>query len=136
MTASGPRVLLVDDEERILSALSRSLRKEGYDLVTARTPREAIEHLETGHFDAVLSDHKMPGMTGIELLGRVSRLQPHAVRMLVTGWSQAVSPDELESTAIDAVLPKPWEDGELKGILRQLLEERAARDRASEGQPA
>ena len=58
------RVLLVDDEERILASLCRSLRREGYELVTARSPQEALRILEEQDFDAVLTDHKMPGMTG------------------------------------------------------------------------
>ena len=116
-----PRLLLVDDEEQILNSLRRSLRREGYELVTARTPREALERLDEQSFDAVLTDHKMPGMTGVELLAKVARLQPNAARLLITGWSQAVSAEEIEAIEIDAVLPKPWEDAELKDALRKAL---------------
>ncbi len=115
------RVLLVDDEERILTALCRSLRREGYELVTAQTPREALKRLAEQSFDAVLTDHKMPRMTGVELLAKVARLQPNAARLLITGWSQAVSDKEIEAIEIDAVLPKPWEDSELKDALRKAL---------------
>ena len=116
-----PSLLLVDDEERILTALRRSLRREGYELVLANTPREALERLGETRFDAVLSDHKMPGMTGVELLGRVAVLQPQAVRVLITGWSHAVPAEEMEAAPIDVVLPKPWEDAELKQTLKKLL---------------
>jgi CheY-like chemotaxis protein len=116
-----PRILLVDDEERILASLVRSLRREGYELVTAPTPREALERLEEQSFDAVLSDHKMPGMTGVELLARVARLQPEAGRLLITGWAQAVSEGEVREIEIHAVIPKPWEDSELKDALRKAL---------------
>ena len=115
------RVLLVDDEERILASLCRSLRREGYELVTARTPREALGILEEQDFDAVLTDYKMPGMTGVELLAVVARLQPNAGRLLITGWSQAVSEAEIEALEIDAVIPKPWEDAELKDGLRKAI---------------
>ena len=115
------RLLLVDDEEQILNSLRRSLRREGYELVTARTPREALECLDEQSFDAVLTDYKMPGMTGVELLAKVARLQPNAARLLITGWSQAVSDEEIEAIEIDAVLPKPWEDTELKDALRKAL---------------
>ncbi len=115
------RVLLVDDEDRILTALCRSLRREGYELVTAQTPREALKRLAEQSFDAVLTDHKMPRMTGVELLAKVARLQPNAARLLITGWSQAVSDEEIEAIEIDAVLPKPWEDMELKDALRKAL---------------
>ncbi len=115
------RVLLVDDEDRILTALCRSLRREGYELVTAQTPREALKRLAEQSFDAVLTDHKMPRMTGVELLAKVARLQPNAARLLITGWSQAVSDKEIEAIEIDAVLPKPWEDSELKDALRKAI---------------
>ncbi len=121
-TRSDPkRVLLVDDEDRILTALCRSLRREGYELVTAQTPREALKRLAEQSFDAVLTDHKMPRMTGVELLAKVARLQPNAARLLITGWSQAVSDKEIEAIEIDAVLPKPWEDSELKDALRKAI---------------
>ncbi len=115
------RVLLVDDEERILTSLCRSLRREGYELVTAQSPQEALRLLEAEHFDAVLTDYKMPGMTGVELLAKVARLQPNAGKLLITGWSQAVSDAEIEALEIDAVIPKPWEDAELKDGLRKAL---------------
>ena len=115
------RVLLVDDEERILSSLCRSLRREGYELATARSPAEALRLLEEQHFDAVVTDYKMPGMTGIELLAVVARLQPNAGKLLITGWPQAVSDAEVDGLEIDAVIPKPWEDAELKDSLRKAI---------------
>jgi CheY-like chemotaxis protein len=122
---SPPRLLLVDDEERILGALRRSLRREGYELVLARTPREALERLDEGAFDAVLSDHKMPGMTGTELLAEVARRQPRAARVLVTGWSQDALDGSTDAARPDAILPKPWEDAELKRTVREVIESRA-----------
>ena len=119
--ATPPKLLLVDDEERILTALRRSLRRDGYDITTAETPREALERLEQETFDAVLSDYKMPGMTGLELLAKVARMQPQAGKLLITGWSQALSQSELEAIGVDAVIPKPWEDAELKDALKKAL---------------
>ena len=119
MGEAAPRVLVVDDEERILTALRRSLRREGYELVLAATPREALEQLRAGSFDAVLSDHKMPGMTGVELLAEVATLQPDAARVLITGWADALPAEDVAGP--DVVLPKPWEDAELKETLRKLL---------------
>ena len=122
MTVARPaRLLLVDDEAQILTALCRSLRREGYELVTAQTPREALERLAEQTFDAVVSDHKMPGMTGVELLEKVAHLQPAAARLLITGWSRAVSAEDRTAADLDAVLTKPWEDAELKDALRKAL---------------
>jgi len=114
-------LLIVDDEVRILGALRRSLRREGYRLLTAETPQEALEILARERVDAVLSDQKMPGMNGEELLAEVARRQPHAARLLITGWSGALPADEIEALGVRAVLSKPWDDAELKRTLRDAL---------------
>jgi len=120
--ARRPVVLLVDDEPRILSALHRALRREGYELLTAETTQEALRLIEEGTVDCVLSDHKMPGMTGLELLERVASRCPDTRRMLITGWNVEVDPDELARLGVRAVLPKPWDDAELKASLRAAVE--------------
>lgn len=117
----GKRLLLVDDEERILSALRRSLRREGYEILVAATVDRALEILQHEPIDLILSDHMMPGMTGIELLGEARRRQPEAVRMLISGWSQAVSAEELEELGVAVLVSKPWDDSELKQAIRKLL---------------
>jgi len=120
-TIPGKTLLLVDDEERILAALHRTLRREGYSLLTATTPQRALRLLEEERVDLILTDHKMPGMTGVELLARAARLQPDAARLLITGWAQAVSREEIASLGIAAIVPKPWRDDELKDALQQAL---------------
>jgi len=116
-----PTLLLVDDEDRILSALRRCLRREGYEILTADSVARAFQLLEERRVDLVLSDQKMPGMSGIDLLREVQRMQPHAARLLITGWSQAVTEDDLASAGIRALIPKPWDDAELKKSLRDAL---------------
>jgi response regulator RpfG family c-di-GMP phosphodiesterase len=111
-------LLLVDDEERILSALCRSLRREGYELVTARSAVEALRVLDERRVDVILSDQKMPGTNGLELFGEVSRRHPEVVRMLLTGWPEEVPPASVKSLGIAAVIPKPWDDAALKAAVR------------------
>ncbi len=117
----APTVLIVDDEDRILASLQRTLRREGYRLLLAQSPREALRLLNDEPVDLVMSDHKMPGMSGPELLSRAADLRPRAVRMLITGWPQALDAAEIEALGIAAVITKPWEDAELKGALREAL---------------
>jgi CheY-like chemotaxis protein len=117
----GPVVLLVDDEPRILSALVRALRREGYELLSAETPSEALRLVEQNEIDCVLSDHKMPGMTGLELIERVTKVRPHAARLLITGWNSEIDPHELTRLGVRRVLSKPWEDADLKSALRSAL---------------
>jgi CheY-like chemotaxis protein len=116
-----PVVLLVDDEPRILSALTRALRREGYELLTAETPAAALRVCESRAIDCVLSDHKMPGMTGLELIERICARNPDAARLLITGWNTEIDPHELARLGVSRVLSKPWEDADLKSALREAI---------------
>ena len=116
-----PVLLLVDDDAHILSALVRTLRREGWELRTAASAAEALETLAAGAVDAIVSDHKMPGRSGLELLREVADRWPAIPRILLTGWPEAVPEDERSAQGIDAVLPKPWEDADLRTTLRRLI---------------
>ncbi len=113
----------MDDEERILSALCRTLRREGYEIVTANSVESALEILDQGPVDLILSDFKMPGMTGLELFAEARRRQPQIACILITGWSQAVSAEELAAAEVATLISKPWEDAVLKDALREALGE-------------
>lgn len=117
----SPVVLLVDDERSILSALERSLRREGYTILTAETARSALGLLDEHPVDVVLSDQKMPGTSGLDLLREAARRRPEAARLLLTGWPEEVPAAELERLGIRALIPKPWNAGELKQALRKSL---------------
>ena len=114
-------VLLIDDEPRILSALVRALRREGYELLCADRPAEALRIVEEKAIDCVVSDYKMPAITGLELIEQIARRRPHAARLLITGWNSEVDRGELERLGVHAVIPKPWDDSELKLALRKAL---------------
>lgn len=113
-----PKLLLVDDEPQILSALRRTLRRERYEVFTAETPAEALRLLEAEPIDLVLSDQMMPGTTGLQLLARARQLRPHAVCMLITGWMQEIPQEAIRAAGVRAVVPKPWSDEALKETLR------------------
>ena len=120
-SARRPTVLVVDDEERILSALQRSLRREGYEIVTAESAARALAILAERPVDLVLSDQKMPGMSGLELLEAAARLRPEAALVLFTGWTQEIPQQELANLGICALITKPWDDAALKQTLREAL---------------
>jgi response regulator RpfG family c-di-GMP phosphodiesterase len=124
LRADSPLLLIVDDEMRILAALRRCLRREGYQIITADSPRKAIRILEDQPVDLILSDHQMPGMTGMELLSLAAEQRPEAARVLITGWTESVTPEALRAADVRAMIPKPWDDAELKRILRSALESR------------
>lgn len=118
MSTNSRRILIVDDEEFVRNALRRSLRKEGYEMFFAESGQAALDLLKTQPVDMVLSDHLMPGMTGLELLQMVRDRHPDSVRMMLTGHADM-------QTAINAInqgqifrfLTKPWDDTELKVTL-------------------
>lgn len=121
--ASARRILLVDDEANVCSALRRSLSREGYQIETCTNPVEALDKMKATPFDLVISDHLMPEMTGLEFLKRVRDRFPEAVRIILTGHADM-------QTAIDAInqgeiyrfLTKPWDDLELKVCLTLAFE--------------
>ena len=77
--------------------------------------------LEERDVDLVLTDHKMPGMTGIELLAEAARLRPDAARLMITGWAGEVPRDQISALDVKVLIPKPWDDGELKAALASHL---------------
>ena len=119
--AAEPCVLLVDDEARILSALRRCLRREGFEIVTAESAAEALRILDERAVDAIVSDQKMPGGSGLSLLAEAARRRPGAARMLITGVSDEIPRDALEAAGVCALITKPWDDARLKATLRRAL---------------
>ena len=123
MSDAAPLLLIVDDEPRILSALRRALRREAFEIIAVETWRDALHALETLPVDVVLSDHKMPGMTGLEILAVAAERRPRAVRLLITGWTESIPDEAIQGVGVRAVINKPWDDGELKETLRAALKE-------------
>jgi len=117
----APCLLIVDDEARILSALRRALRREGYEIVTAETGEEALRILDERPVDGVLTDQKMPGMSGAQLLAEAARRRPAAVRMIITGWTEEIPRERLKKLGVCALITKPWDDAKLKATLRRAL---------------
>ena len=115
------RVLIVDDEPGIVASLRRTLRKEGWEILTAVGPRDALQILQGGGVDMVISDYQMPGMTGLELLSQVTERWPETVCVLMSGWADSMSEQKLREAGVRTMISKPWDDGELKATLRTLL---------------
>ena len=120
-TADAPCLLIVDDEARILSALRRALRREGYEVLTAETVEDAMRILDEHPVDAILTDQKMPGMNGAQFLAEAARRRPDAVRMIITGWTEEIPRARLEELGVCALVTKPWDDAKLKATLRRAL---------------
>jgi YesN/AraC family two-component response regulator len=80
-------LLLVDDEEAVLHSLVRLFRNQGYQLLTAVSGAEALRLLENNEVQVILSDQRMPEMTGVEMLTVVRERYPEIIRMVLSGYS-------------------------------------------------
>lgn len=115
-------VLLVDDEENILSSLRRVLRNEHYLLLTANSGIAALELLEQHDVDLIVSDARMPGMDGATLLAKVQQCWPKCLRILLTGYADITTTVKaINEGQIYRYISKPWDDDELRLIIRQAL---------------
>ena len=122
-TTPTAAVLCVDDEPNILAALKRTLRGEGYRVLTAGSGREALEVLLSEPVDIVVSDMRMPGMDGAELLEKVHARWPGSVRLLLTGHADtSAAVAAINRGRIFRYLTKPWDDAELRATVRQGLD--------------
>jgi DNA-binding response OmpR family regulator len=117
----GAVVLLVDDEAGILAALQRGLRREPYELLVAGSAREALRILEERRVDVVLSDHQMPGMSGLELVREIAARWPATRVLLITGWPADLDATELRSLGVRGLIAKPWDARELRERIRDCL---------------
>src|SRR5262245_717999 len=121
-------VVLVDDEPEVLSALRRALRKEPYQVLATSQPAEALRWVEAIDVSAVVSDHRMPGMTGTELLERVAQRSPATMRVILTAYGPEAADQPAALQSNEGILSKPWDDGMLRSTLREFLFEREIED--------
>jgi DNA-binding NtrC family response regulator len=119
------KIMLVDDEVNVLNSLTRSLRREGYELVSFTGAEAALSYLADNTVDVIISDHRMPSVTGLEFLIRVRKLHPDIVRILLTGYADMeVAIGAVNEGKLFRFLTKPWKDEELKVILKNALQVR------------
>ncbi len=116
-------VLLVDDEVNILKALQRLLRNEDMDVLCAARGQEALEILERSPAQVVVTDQRMPEMTGVDLLSQVRQRHPDVVRMILTGYTEMdLAVDAINRGEIYRLITKPWNDDELRATIRQAFD--------------
>jgi response regulator RpfG family c-di-GMP phosphodiesterase len=117
-------VVCVDDEPAILSALRRSLRSEPYELLTTESPQSALKWVWTRDVSLVITDQRMPGMEGTELLEEVVRRSPSTARIILTAYpGDTITKPRLRSWT-ECMISKPWDNIMLRKTIRQMLGER------------
>ena len=122
---SNRKILYVDDEVNLLSSFKSLLRKENYEIHLLEDSTKISSVLEqNGPFAVVLSDQRMPGLDGVNLLKKVSEIYPDTIRILVTGFSNHEETIQAVNVGgISRYINKPWNDDDLKKMINSLVKQ-------------
>jgi DNA-binding response OmpR family regulator len=122
-------LLLVDDEPNILAALRRQMRGAGCRVLTAPGGLEGLALLAGEEVDVIVSDQRMPGMTGVEFLRAVKESHPDTVRIVLSGFTELQSvTDAVNEGAIYKFLTKPWDDTQLRAHIEEAFRRKEMAD--------
>ncbi len=117
------RILIIDDEQIVLIALSETLRREGYEVVAVPNPLEGLALLEDRSFGVIMTDQQMPQLSGLEFLAQAKRRQPDASRILITAvLSLTVAIDAINKGEIYRFIIKPWLREELLAAVKNAVQ--------------
>lgn len=127
-------ILVVDDEEMVLVSIKSFLMLEtDYEVLTANSPPEGIEIVKQRTIDLVISDYLMPEMDGITFLMQVKNLQPHTIRILLTGYADKENAIKaINDVGLYQYIEKPWQNADLAIVIRNGLEKRFLLERLSQ----
>lgn len=115
-------VLFVDDEIHILNSLNRLLRKEPYTVITASSGEEGLEILRKHDVSVIVSDYRMPKMTGVEFLNQAKKIRKDAIRIILSGYADSkVILDAINKGEVYRFFTKPWDEIKLIESIRQSL---------------
>lgn len=121
---SVPRVLVVDDEVSICRVAEKILRREGFEVRTQLSPRQAVVDIDSEAFDIVVTDLRMSEMGGLELLDTIRTRHPDIVTIVITGYASVASVVETMKLGAFDYLPKPFTSEELAAVARKAWEKR------------
>lgn len=117
-----PRVLVVDDEQRIRDACQRLLSEEGFSVACTQNGEDGLDMLEQTHFDIILLDLMMTGLSGFDVLSRVKSLHPDTVVIVITGYATIEHSIEAMKKGAFDFLPKPFSPQDLRLVVRKAIE--------------
>lgn len=119
------KLLLVDDEQSVISALKRILRSQNIEVLSTTDPDEAVAMCEKHKPDGVVSDFRMEKMNGVEFLMRVRAVHPSAFRVILSGYSdKAIIETALKNGDVEEYWLKPWNNEFIAHGVKRMLESR------------
>jgi two-component system response regulator PilR (NtrC family) len=122
-----PRILVVDDERSMRELLAIVLRREGYEVQLAENGRTAIALLERDPVDLLISDIKMPDMSGVDLLRAAKKIDPHVLAIMITAFASTETAVEAMRLGACDYLSKPFDVDLLKMKVREKIDNRQLR---------
>src|SRR5579864_6583529 len=122
-----PRILVVDDERSMRELLAIVLRREGYEVIFAENGRAAVDLLEHEPVDLLISDIKMPDLSGVEVLRAAKRIDPHILGIMITAFASTETAVEAMRLGACDYLSKPFDVDLLKMKVREKIENRQLR---------
>ncbi|MGZ4847892.1 MAG: response regulator [Halobacteriota archaeon] len=120
----SPTILVVDDDFAIRMSFARVLKEHGYDVDTATSAHEAIEHCKKGSYDLALLDIKLPDMEGTQLLKELNVMSGAMIKIMITGYSSLDSALRSLLLEANAYVIKPVDDDELLQVVAEALSTR------------
>ena len=131
MATNSHTILWADDEIDLLKPHIMFLRNKGYDVETVNNGRDALEMVENGHFDLIILDENMPGLTGLETLSRIKQVKPHIPVIMITKSEEENIMDQAVGNKIADYLIKPVNPNQiLLSIKKNLHSEKLVSEQA------
>lgn len=116
-------VLVIDDEPAVITAISHTLTREGYQVIAANEGARGLELAEERSPDLILCDYMMPGMNGVQVFQEMARICPDAIRILVTGQADLeVAMAAINDAGVYKFILKPWNTNDFTVVVRRALE--------------
>ncbi len=116
-------ILIVDDDEKILGSLERTFTRLGYNVLVAQSGQEGLDILHKKRVEVIISDVRMPTMSGVGFLEKAKETMPDAVRIIITGYADIqAAADAINNVDVFKFILKPWDRYHLEAVVRQGLE--------------
>lgn len=126
-------MLFIDDEENILKAVKRLFVETEYKILTALSGKEGLDYLRNEKVNVLVTDQRMPGMTGLDVIREALKIAPNTIMIILTAYSDIdVTIAAINDGHIYKYIVKPWDDEEFKTIIEEAIELNIRRDKTTE----
>lgn len=114
------KILLVDDEDHLQEVLGLLLELDGHQVTTAFSGEQALERAKEKKFDLVITDYKMPGMNGMDVVRSIKKENPDTSVVMITGYPTEDTEKEAQKLGVDEYVAKPFHMDKMREIIRRI----------------